>query len=115
MVGGEPENRLKEDVMKLYHGTRLDVKERILENGIEPSIAENPNAMIKELGIFAFSNIEDAKAYAYDLCESTGIAIFSFEIDDNEVIIDPEYSGNAYFVPTAYAIEYITLEYEQKY
>jgi hypothetical protein len=101
--------------MKLYHGTRLDVKERILENGIEPSIAENPNAMINEEGIFAFNNIEDAKSYAYDLCESRGIAIFSFEIDENEVVIDPEYSGNAYFVPTAYAIEYITLEYEQKY
>lgn len=109
------EARIKRGLTQRQLAEIIGVKERILENGIEPSIAENPNAMIKELGIFAFSNIEDAKAYAYDLCESTGIAIFSFEIDDNEVIIDPEYSGNAYFVPTAYAIEYITLEYEQKY
>lgn len=103
-------------MMKLYHGTRLDVKERILENGIEPNVAENPNSIICEEGIFAFNNLDDAIRYARDLCESRGIAVFSFEIDDDECILDPEYDdGNAYFVETEDTIEDVTLEYEHRY
>lgn len=89
--------------MKLYHGTRLDVKELILENGIAPNTTEASSGLddserCLDNGIFGFDNLDDAISFANDLCDKSGIAVFGFEVDN--AIIDKEYDGNAYFYAT---------------
>jgi hypothetical protein len=105
--------------MKLYHGTRINCKDRILENGLEPNITESSSGTSDDerflvSGIFGFANIDDAICFADDLCESSGIAIFSFEVNDGDVLVDPEYEGESYFMPTEESIA-VTLEHENLY
>ncbi|MCX7772654.1 MAG: hypothetical protein N2376_06020 [Clostridia bacterium] len=103
--------------MKLYHGTRLDVKDEILENGIEPNITEasshiRDDERLLQMGIFGFDNIDDAISFARDLCDSSGIVVFSFDVDD--ALVDPEYDGESFFYPTNNNVEAI-LEFERSY
>jgi hypothetical protein len=105
--------------IKLYHGTRIDVVEMILANGIEPWTTEASSHIpdddrLLRPGIFAFDNIDDATSFARDLCESSGIAVFSFEVDEDDVLVDPEYDGESYFYPTECNVK-ATLEYAERY
>jgi hypothetical protein len=103
--------------VKLYHGTRIDCKDRIIEIGIEPNITEasshiSDDERFLQSGIFGFDNLDDAISFAADLCESSGVAVFSFNIDN--ALVDPEYNGESYFVPTEENVNGI-LEFECMY
>jgi hypothetical protein len=104
--------------MKLYHATPLINKDNILLCGLQPGMHSVHNRAIQEEGIYGFTELKDALGFAKDQCWSGGIVVFSFDIDINDLILDPEYNdpdyGIAYFYPTEDSIE-VNLEYEIEY
>jgi hypothetical protein len=110
--------------MKLYHATPIQNKDNIINCGLVPGMYSPFDRWIKQLGIYGFTTIEHALIFAKDQCWNGGIAIFSFEADDSELILDPEYIvgddeldldyGIAYFLKTEISINAIlekTIEY----
>lgn len=89
--------------MKLYHGTKIENLEGIIENGLYPQITDkisNESERILEAGIFAFTTLKDAKDFARDNSGGGEIAILEIEIDENDynILDDPEYDGEAKFI-----------------
>lgn len=106
--------------IKLYHATPLKNKDNILLCGLQPTNNRYStfNRDIKQYGIYGFTTLNDALGFAKDQCWSKGVAVFSFDIDNNELILDPEYNdpdyGIAYFYQTEESIDGI-LEIEIEY
>ena len=106
--------------MKLYHATKLDNKDNILRCGLQPTTDRysNFNRYIKTEGVYGFTEIKDALGFAKDQCWNNGIAIFSFETSNSNLILDPEYDdpdyGIAYFYKIEKSVDAI-LEYEIKF
>ena len=83
--------------MKLYHGTDKENLESILENGLEPYFSEkvSNDERLNQSAVYGFSNIEDAIDFMiYDNNQSE-YAIF--EIQSEDVVLDPEYEDNNAF------------------
>jgi hypothetical protein len=79
--------------MKLYHATKIENKESIVNYGLIP--ADFTGNKLNEAGVYGFDNINDARDFAtYDKNLEDQYIIISFECDN--VAIDPEYTGNAY-------------------
>lgn len=87
--------------MKLYHATKLSNKDIIEELGLMPQETEklsNSDDRILEVGVFGFTTIEDAEYFAKD--NYAEYAIFEFEVEEESMVDDPEYDGEAKFVAT---------------
>ena len=89
--------------MRLYHATSLDNKDNILLCGLHPGYRSSFDRWIDADGIYGFTKLEDALGFARDQCWD-GIAVFSFDVNDEYLIPDPEYDdplyGVAYFYRT---------------
>lgn len=96
--------------MKLYHGAPAYAADEILENGLEPrsqwKVQAEPR-IIQEAVVFGFDNADDAENFAIDQCFDGGYVVFSFEAEDDEVELDPEYDGNAYAAADARFVELV--------
>ena len=92
---------LKQTGMILYHSTKKENIESILENGLEPSLSNkiSHDERLNVYAVYGFNNIQDAIDFmVYDNNESE-YAVFSFQSE--YVVIDTEYDeNNAYAVIT---------------
>ena len=91
--------------MKLYHATTIDNKESILECGLMPQQTTKISSLdehlrISENGVFGFTTLEDSLNFGRDNWCWDDVVVFEFEANDNDIIDDPEYDGEAKFVPT---------------
>ncbi|MGE5422738.1 MAG: hypothetical protein ACM3QW_05720 [Ignavibacteriales bacterium] len=92
--------------MILYHATPINNMDNIDRCGLQPcdNRYSNFDRDLKQYGVYGFTAIKDAIGFAKDQCWSGGVAIYSFNADDNSLILDPEYDdldyGTAYFYPT---------------
>jgi hypothetical protein len=92
--------------MKLYHAAPAEAVESILENGLEAHgefCISATDREITEAVIYGFDNASDAEDFAIDQCYDGGFVVFSFEAE--EVVIDPEYDGNAFAAKDASFVE----------
>ncbi len=97
--------------MLLYHGTKIEYKESILNDGIfayESDKVSNDDRL-NEVAIYGFSAWEDAMDFATDNYGGD-FEIVSFETGECDVVEDPEYKdaslyGKAYAVVGVSAIE----------
>ena len=92
--------------MKLFHATQSENIEDILTNGLMPVTDEesNCNRVIKECGIYGFTELKHALGFAKDQCWDN-VSVVSFEADIIGATLDPEYCGcddygTAYFIET---------------
>jgi hypothetical protein len=98
----------KELKMKLYHGTKKENKESILEYGLEPQVSNKLNSEGVRLEgefVYGFENIEDAINFmVYDNnTPEEDIAVFEF-ISESP-IKDVEYDDGAYAHKTVENVE----------
>jgi hypothetical protein len=96
--------------MKLFHGAPALAVDEIIENGLEARgqwKVQAEKRLIESAVVFGFDNAEDAESFAIDQCFDGGYAVFSFEAEEGEVMIDPEYDGNAYAALDARFVEIV--------
>jgi hypothetical protein len=85
--------------MNYYHTTAIENKESVNENGISAMVTDKitlSDDQIQAEGVFLFTDSDSAYDFGVDCC---GGEFVTFEININDdVIIDPEYDGEAVFV-----------------
>ena len=90
--------------MKLYHATPTENAESISEFGIFPTDCGTRSHTGDSLqgkgftGIYGFLTMDAAMSFVGD--NGHEYVIFSFDVDGQETMIDPEYEGEALFVIT---------------
>ena len=104
--------------MKLFHGTESENIESIKETGLFPTDGGNKVVGIGSTGetlqgkglygVFGFTSLKEAKSFAMDNGGDGAV----FEFDADEIIDDPEYTGEAKFAVTESPIK-ATLVWEQ--
>ena len=95
-----------EDIMKLYHATKAKNIKSILRNGIRPSNCKSMAYVLPQEhttlqgtdanGVYAWTDIEDAKWFIRENCWRYDGAIFSFDVDDAS--IDPEFTNCGWLI-----------------
>lgn len=82
----------------LFHATNEDYASSVLEFGIEAQSSDKPSLSERLDGsfVFGFDNIDDAISFGLD--NFNHYAIFSFEVEESEAIVDTEYDGAAFAV-----------------
>jgi acetyltransferase-like isoleucine patch superfamily enzyme len=88
--------------MNYYHTTAIENKESIIENGINAMVTDKitlSDDQIQAEGVFLFTDSDSAYDFGVD-CVGGEFVIFEVTIDD-DVVIDPEYDGEAVFVERA--------------
>lgn len=103
--------------MKLYHATKIDNKEAILEFGLFANESDKISNDVRLDGeyVFGFNNLESAINFIEDNCEPCYI-VFSFNVSDSDAIKDTEYvdaDGDAYAVPFNISANMLTIEIEE--
>ena len=73
--------------MKLYHATKKENEDNILNNGLIAT--EGMQNALDEIGVYGFDNLPDALNFGIDQGWESEFDVFSFEVDDAEK--DPEY------------------------
>jgi hypothetical protein len=91
--------------MKLYHATKLALKDDIEETGIRPAYSNKLTAgqnVQDNLGVYGFANFEDAVSFATDNnYHYDGYIICTFDTGKDETIPDTEYEdGVSWLVVT---------------
>lgn len=95
---------------QLYHVTDESNKVDIINNGLQPQVTNaitNSEEQINKTGIFFFDNVESAEEFA--MMNSLDPVIFTTQIDENYLIIDPEYDGEALFYETTSYYTYLKI------
>jgi len=86
--------------MKLYHATKIENIESIINNGIIGNLS-NKKSVDLQLNIncvYGFDNLSDAENFiVYDNNQSQ-YAIFEIETGTNKIIADTEYKGGSYAI-----------------
>lgn len=105
--------------MVLYHVTDTKNIDSIRYCGIQPVQGWQSNNWDCRIahdmtceGIYGFTTIDAAIGFGRDHCYDH-IAIYSFDADENDLVLDPEYSdpdtqqlyGTSYFLPTESGID----------
>lgn len=86
--------------MKLYHATKAENKENILEVGlsaVESDKLSNDERLEGEF-VFGFDNIDDARDFITCDCSESEYVIFAFDVSESDLIVDTEYDGEAFAV-----------------
>lgn len=84
--------------MKLYHATKKENIDSILNNGLIPN--ESPktsnNPRLNDIYIYGFVSLQDAIDFmVYDNnADIDDVAVFAFEAD--QTVMDTEYDGNSF-------------------
>lgn len=112
--------------MKLYHATKKDNVDSIIESGIVPSdcsqmayYLDGPTLQGTDIsGVYGWTDIRDAEWFVRENCWRYEAVIVSFEADDDTVIDDPEFVGctwiegqSKFFVTTNQVPAKIVCEY----
>jgi len=81
----------------LYHASKIENKEWILKEGLEPSLSEKESndERLNTEAVYGFDNPEDCMGFAMDNGMDEFV-IFQFRSDS--CIIDPEYDGESFAV-----------------
>jgi len=80
--------------MKLYHATKKENEDNILNNGLVAT--EGMQNDLDEIGVYGFDNLSDALNFGIDQGWENEFDVFSFDVNDAEK--DPEYDDGAYVV-----------------
>lgn len=97
--------------MKYYHTAALENKESILEHGINAMVTDKitcSSEQITKEGVFLFVDFDSAVEFGED--NHYDFVIFAFDTDE-DVLIDPEYEGEAVFLERAIESNEIVVEY----
>ena len=96
--------------MKLYHATKLENIDNILENGIVAMQSEKESRDTRLSGsfVYGFDNIEDAVDFMVYDNNCSDYAVVSFEAVST--VVDPEYDDGAFAVESDVAADRLTLE-----
>ena len=94
------QQQLKHTTMKLYHATTIENVESIEKYGIEANLSEkiSNNDRLNQSAVYGFDNMQDAIDFMVWDNNTSDWAIFEF--DSENVVLDPEYEGNAWAVIT---------------
>ena len=101
--------------MKLYHVSPIENEESIIENGLYPNSTSRPTCKAgagdtlqgeNMTGIYGFAALWDAEGFAIDNQGMEANVIVAFDVPEGcEVLDDPEYDGQAFFVVTGEPVE----------
>lgn len=88
----------RREKMELYRTTSEENIASILDKGLVPSVSDklsNSRERIEAAGVFGFIDKDSARHFGMD--NFGNYAIVLFEADDDNLINDPEYDGEAKF------------------